>query len=246
MNFEKLPIRVLDLVDRYINWLVWISISLLFIELGFNSNNSLDSSMVLFLWIERITASIFLLEFICRLYEDYHQPEVRKNFGSHRYPWSIMFYVDLLAFLPFLVGFFLPAHLLGWVRALRILRAAKLVRYNTHMQLMVIAFYRSWCYIKYMAASMAVFIMLASVLLFQAERSTFDNIFNCLYFCLTTATTVGYGDYSPTTIVGKCIVVLLLYIPTIFTFSGIVGVVGGLYQTIIQQYNDKEFELPKL
>lgn len=246
MNMRQFPIKFLDFVDRYINWLVWISVILLFVELGLGSNDSLHDTFVGFIFLERILGFIFMFEFACRLYEDYHQPHVRKNFGSHSYPWSIMFFVDLLAFLPFLVGFFLPANLLGWVRAMRILRAAKLVRYNTHMQLMVIAFYKAWSYIKYMAASMAVFIMFASVLLFQSEKETFGNIFNCLYFCLTTATTVGYGDFSPTSVAGKIIVILLLYVPTIFTFSGIVGVVGGLYQATIDAYNNKELELHKL
>ena len=37
------------------------------------------------------------------------------------------------------------------------------------------------------------------------EESDFDSIMTSMYFAIITVTTVGYGDYSPTTVCGECV-----------------------------------------
>jgi voltage-gated potassium channel len=234
-------------VNKYINWLIWTSILLLFVELGIGKENSVDSKLWMFLWIERISAMVFMAEYFVRWYEDHHNPDGHSDIGHHYYPISLLGIVDLLAWLPWLIGFFAPIHWLGWIRALRVLRAFKLFRYNSNLQLMAVAFYRAWQSIKPMVFSMFVFMLLGSALIFQAEKDIqpekYGTIFNCFWFSIVSATTVGYGDMSPVTNVGKIICMTLFFIPMIFSFSAIISVAGSKYCETIQEYKSGNLKL---
>jgi voltage-gated potassium channel len=237
----------LKFVNKYINWLIWTSIGLLFVELAFGKENSVDSSLWLFLWIERITAAMFMAEYFIRWYEDHVNPDGHEDIGHHYYPFSLLGIVDLVSWLPWVLGFFVPVHWLGWIRALRILRAFKLFRYNTNLQLMAIAFSRAWQAIKPMVFAMSVFMMLGSVLIHQAEKDVqpekYGSILNCFWFSVVSATTVGYGDMSPVTSAGKIICMVLFFIPMIFSFSAIISVCGTKYQEVIEDHRSGKLKL---
>lgn len=50
-----------------------------------------------------------------------------------------------------------------------------------------------------------IFIAAASWIAFLLEPDTFENGFNSLWWVMTTVTTVGYGDFYPHTVAGKCL-----------------------------------------
>ena len=234
--------RFIDLVDRFINPLIWTSIILLFVELGFGTQNSLDSKMWLFLWCERLTAIIFMLEYFCRWIEDEHNPEGHLDIGHHYYPLSVMGIIDLLAWLPFLIGFFIPIHLLGWVRALRVLRVLKLFRYSRVLQLFALAIYKSLWFLKAVFFVIVCSGLLAAVLIREAERSVqpenFDNLFTVFYFIATADSTVGFGDVTPKTDLGRLLTILLIYIPGIAVFGSVIGIIGNsLSEVMVMERN---------
>ncbi|UJF33856.1 potassium channel protein [Paenibacillus hexagrammi] len=49
------------------------------------------------------------------------------------------------------------------------------------------------------------FIALSAILAYKLEPQTFESYFNGLWWVMTTVTTVGYGDYYPQTVAGKCL-----------------------------------------
>lgn len=238
-------------VDKFINPLIWISIVLLFVEFFTGSNNSLDSGMVWFLWIERITAAIFMTEYFCRWYED-HNDESESidndtiDIGHHYYPFSIMGVVDLLAWLPFLLGFFLPVHLLGWIRALRILRVFKLFRYHRSLQLFALAMYKSWWFIRAILFVTFCFGLLSVALIYEAEKTaqpeSFGRIQNLFWFVIVSDTTVGYGDMSPVTPIGRILTTIVLFIPGIAVFGALLGVISNSLSEVMEMERDPDID----
>ncbi|MDT8860357.1 potassium channel family protein [Alkalihalobacillus sp. MEB130] len=68
----------------------------------------------------------------------------------------------------------------------------------------------------------AVFILLSTIIMYALEPDNFESLLNTFYFVMTTFTTVGYGDYSPTTIPAKIYSVFMFLIGI-----GLLGVVIG-------------------
>lgn len=66
----------------------------------------------------------------------------------------------------------------------------------------------------------------------RIEPETFENTFHAMWWLLTTMTTVGYGDVSPTTELGRIWAMLFVY-----TFGiGLFGTVIGLIVDSLSQY----------
>jgi len=212
--------------EKYIiPFLVWLSVALYFIEVSvFDASNSLGSPMG-FLWAERIIALIFTGEIMWRLNK------------SKEYFMSSYFWIDLIAVIPFWIGFVVPVEWLGWVRTLRILRLLKLVRYNRNLQLILDAFKNAIPILKACLTVMTVFVLFSSALIYQAEHAAqpdkFDSIGSCIYFCITTATTTGYGDLSPITPLGRVLTIVTLFGPTIALCGIIFGIMSDSYSRIM-------------
>ncbi|MFT4126469.1 MAG: ion channel [Gordonia sp. (in: high G+C Gram-positive bacteria)] len=94
--------------------------------------------------------------------------------------------------------------------------------------------------IVYTLASSVILIFVAALAILDAERqspqATVRTFPDAVWWAITTLTTVGYGDYSPTTITGKCIAVALM-----IGGIGLIGVVTGtLASWIVQQVAEDE------
>lgn len=229
---------MLQKIDNHIGLLIWTSIVLLFVELSTGSSNSLDGNMWIFLWVERLTAVIFMIEYILR---------IRESENKTGYVTSPLGIVDLLAFAPFMIGFFVPVSWLGWVRSLRILRLLKRFRYDRRLQLFLLALYRAWWLIRTIM-SVAVFISLfAAVLLYGAEAKaqpeSFGNIWSVLFWYIpVTGTTVGYGDMFPVTPIGRACSIIFLLIPLIGLSGSLLGVIGSQFQEIAEMERDPDID----
>lgn len=232
--------KIISGVDILSKHLCWISVLLLFLELGFGVSNSWDEKVYLFLWAERAIATFFLCEYLFRVYEDWKHPELTPDIGlGKRYITSFIGMIDLMSFLPFIVGFFVPLNWLGFIRALRVIRLFKLFRYNEYLQLIAKGMYRSWPYLKPLAAGIVILTLFNAVMIHECEKvaqpDSFGYIGNCIWFSFVSCATVGYGDMSPKTPEGKIITVVFNFVPAIFVFSGMVGVAGGMFLETIKE-----------
>lgn len=152
-----------------------------------------------------------------------------------RFVLNIMNIIDLLAIVPFYVDLYLSAsnqdtgsnssRALRVARLTRIARIFKLSRYLSWLRL-----YNSALTKARFPLGMAFFVTLISLIIFAsiiyfAERGTYDgtqyvdetgarkdfqSIFDGLYWAVITVTTVGYGDLTPETSLGRIIGVVAL------------------------------------
>lgn len=205
--------------------LIWYSVCSLLCEIWLGFEHSLDAGFW-FIWPERLIATFFMCEYISRVYEDYYYPDRTPDIGlGKRYPTSLLGVIDLMAFLPFLVGFFLPNYLYI-IRACRVLRLFKLFRYHESLQIVARAFVKSFIQVRGLLFSLLIIIIFNAVLLHEIEyKSELGNPLVSVWYCVITASTIGYGDYTPVTGLGKFVALVFLIIPSLSIFAAIIGVI---------------------
>lgn len=193
--------------------------------------NSLSSPPA-FIWVERFCAGMLTWEGFIRLRQGDYKQKI----------WGIpLAVIDVVSILPFWLGFFLPVHMLSWVRSLRILRSLKLLRHSRSLQLVYLSFYRCRKQLKPVFIAWLMVVAFSATVIFQIERNTqkeFDNGLNCVYFSVITASTIGFGDMSPQTDHGK-ISTMITSIVSLFLFAGMVGVMGSSICSVMSEEEDE-------
>ena len=179
----------------------------------------------LFYVLEWIFTILFTIEYILRLVS------IKKPLG---YVFSFLGIIDLLAIIPsYLSIFFVGAQSLLVLRALRLLRIFrifKLTHFLTEMEFLKTAIYSSLKKISiFMLGVLAMVIILGSIMyLVENGENGFNSIPDSIYWAIVTITTVGYGDISPVTPLGKFIASIMMFIG-----YGIIAVPTGIITTDI-------------
>jgi voltage-gated potassium channel len=135
-----------------------------------------------------------------------------------RYARSVFGVVDLLSVLPTYLAFFLPEiHALIDVRILRLLRIFrifKLTDYVVEYQLLGEALAASRRKILVFLSAVLMVVLVLGTLLYVVEgpRNGFTDIPTSVYWAVTTITTVGFGDITPRTDLGRFIASVMMLI----------------------------------
>ena len=133
-----------------------------------------------------------------------------------RYVTSFLGIIDLLAIIPsYLSVFFSGATSLLVFRSLRLLRIFrifKLTQFITEMQFLGTALRGSLKKISiFMSIVLMLVIILGSVMyLVEGRQNGFTSIPQSIYWAIVTITTVGYGDISPATPLGKLVASIIM------------------------------------
>ena len=177
----------------------------------------------IFLVVEWIFTILFTLEYFLRVIC------VRNPL---RYVFSFLGLVDLLSILPMYLSLILPGAqsliVLRVLRLLRVFRIFKLTHFLSEMSFLGEALRSSAKKIAiFMLVVLAMVVILGSVMyIAEGKQNGFDSIPDSVYWAIVTITTVGYGDLTPVTAVGKFIssfIMLLGY--------GIIAVPTGIVTT---------------
>ncbi len=128
-----------------------------------------------------------------------------------RYMVSFFGFVDLLAILPAYLSIFLPgSQYLLTVRILRLLRVFrifKLVSYVNDAHVLIHALHASRRKITvFILAVLTLVVIIGSgMYVIEGAEHGFTDIPTSIYWAIVTLTTVGYGDISPHTMIGKTV-----------------------------------------
>ncbi len=199
-------------LDNFIMFWVLVSIVSVILE----SVDSIHQALRLeFQVIDVLSFSIFTLEYLARLYAAPENPRLRHlGMARWRYACTGPALIDLVTILPFLLERFLPFSVdLRFLRVFRLARLLKLTRYTTAAGTLYQVVRREWQVIM-----AAVFVMLLLVVLtasmgyifeHEAQPDKFENIPQSIYWAVVTLASVGYGDISPVTPMGRFLTVIL-------------------------------------
>lgn len=145
----------------------------------------------------------FTIEYIARLWCVKH---------PLRYARSFFGIVDLLAILPTYAAFFIPElHALVDLRLLRLLRMFRLLKLTAYVEeysVLGSAIIASRRKILIFLSVVGIVVILNGTLLYVVEGgpgSPFSSIPTSVYFAITAVTTVGFGDITPQTDLGRAI-----------------------------------------
>ncbi len=172
---------------------------------------------------EWILTGLFTMEYILRIYT---------LVKPGRYIFSFLGLIDLLSILPMYFSFFfLGAESLLVVRVLRLMRIFrifKLTHFISEMSFLKVAIHNSLKKISiFMLVVLTLVVILGSLMyLIEPDSNGFGNIPDSIYWAIVTITTVGYGDISPVTPIGKMVASLIMLLG-----YGIIAVPTGILTT---------------
>lgn len=165
--------------------------------------------------LDYLAVTAFGIEYLLRVYAI---PE-HKNSSSAilvrlKYLSSPTALIDLIAILPYFIEP-LIGHLfdLRFMRIFRLVRLLKLTRYTSSLKILGQVFARESQILGAAGFLMLLLVMLAASLgyLFEheAQPDKFENIPQSIYWAVITLASVGYGDLSPVTPMGRLMTIVL-------------------------------------
>jgi len=177
---------------------------------------------------EIFTIIVFSLEYALRIWTaplKYSQ----NKFPKVKYALSFHGLIDLIAIIPFYISYFGFRVDLRVLRVVRMMRILKISHYNSALQDLFNAIYDER---KTFISAIYIFLvalLISSSLIYYAENSSqpddFRSIPNALWWSIVTLTTVGYGDVSPVSLIGKIIgaITAIMGVCTVALLTGIVA-----------------------
>lgn len=162
--------------------------------------------------IEKVAVSLLIVDYLLRwLTADYIVGKGKWSFLL--YPFTVWAIIDFLAILPGLNILGQGFKIFRISRLLRILRLFKFIRYSKNIKILGNVIKREKTILLTVLGIAIFYIFISALIMFNAEphinpetgQATFQNFFDALYWATVTLTTVGYGDVTPVTDIGRLI-----------------------------------------
>lgn len=193
---------------------VWVLLSVLAVVL--ESVQSIQYILNLqFVVLDALAVAIFTVEYCMRIYSCVEEPGFKGAISGRikqaKTPSTV---IDFLAVLPFFLEVFLH-HLfdLRFLRVFRLARLLKLTRGSDATATLFKVVVREWPVMSASAFIMLLLVILTASLgyLFEhdAQPDKFENIPTSIYWAVITLASVGYGDISPITPIGRTLTIIL-------------------------------------
>lgn len=161
----------------------------------------------IFYILEWVISIIFTIEYILRIWCIKDREE---------YIFSFMGIIDFLSIIPFYLSLLFPITrfflIIRLLRLLRIFRILNMFDYLKDAQYIVQSLKKSArkIYIFLLFIVIIVVILGSLMYLIEGKENGFTDIPTSIYWAVVTVTTVGYGDISPVTNLGKFLSVILM------------------------------------
>lgn len=198
------PIDNESKLSNIYDFIMMTTIVVSIIPLAFKETNAF------FQWIDYITVSIFILDYLLRLLTaDY---KLEKSVASFfMYPLTPMAIIDLISILPSITvlnSSFRLLKLFRLLRTLKVLRAFKFLRYSKSFDVISNVFKKQKKVLSAVATMAIAYVLISALVIYNVEPESFETFFDAIYWATISLTTVGYGDIYPVTNIGRIVTMI--------------------------------------
>lgn len=210
--------------DVVLIWSIILSVAAVILESVKSIQNAYGDILYAVEWFFTL---LFTIEYILRL------TSVKRPV---RYATSFFGIVDLLAVVPTYLSLLIPGSqsllTIRTARLLRVFRVFKLTAYLSEARVITSALRASRRKISvFLLAVVTIVVIIGSFMyLIEGEQNGFSDIPTSMYWAIVTLTTVGYGDLTPQTGVGKALASIVMVMG-----YGIIAVPTGIVTVEISQ-----------
>lgn len=173
-----------------------------------------------FYLIDKATVSVFILDYILRFITA--QCKFDRGFLSFvLYPFSFLAIVDILSILPSLniinkafkaARIFRLAKLTKIFRTLKAVRVFKFARYSKSADIIRKVLIDSKETLLLLSALAIGYVFTVALIVYNVEPQTFKSFFEALYWATVSLTTVGYGDVTTSSMIGRLITMVSSFV----------------------------------
>ena len=241
-----------SLIYRRVQPLIWFLIlfSILLFVLEFTVGDDTELGWVQY--IDRIVLGIFAIEFLLRVgtfrpprldffaFKPHEQIRIHIT-GRLIYclqPLNLVDLLTVLALVPALRG-------LRALRLLRLIRTSKFFRYSQPFQGLLRALAENSLLFAFGASLLGGATIVGGISIYLVERTAnkdINAISDGLWWAIVTLTTVGYGDVSPQTTLGRLVATVLM-ISGMFTLALFTAIVGHALLNSVLTIREEQFRM---
>ncbi|MCQ2524312.1 MAG: ion transporter [Lachnospiraceae bacterium] len=207
-----------DIASRFYDAMMLIAVILGLLPLTMKSENKYT------IILDFVVAGIFLADYCLRIYTSDYKMGIKCYQAYLAYAFTPMAIVDLLAIVPVISFAIADPTISSVLKLFRVVVVLKLIRYSKTMVIITNVLRRVKRQLGAVLMITIIYIIASAMFIFQLEMDLFKNFFEALYWATISITTIGYGDISPTTEIGRFVTMIssLVGVAVIALPSGII------------------------
>ena len=205
----------------------------------------------LFLYFDIFSSAVYIIDYLLRWTTCDLRSDKPRWKAFLLYPFKPMAILDLLSILPTFELVSSSYRLAKSARLLKIFRFSKIIHYIGPIEIFVTVIKKQWKLLLAVGLVALFDILITAIIMFQSEQEIdpvtgeyiFKTFYDAFYWAAITLTTVGYGDLSPVSDVGKTLSIIssLIGIGVIAMPSSIIT--AGFMQEMNRRMKEEDGEL---